>query len=44
MNEHKCPTPEDTYCNNCGLSEEFWGKVPECPAKNDSAEDPASKK
>lgn len=21
-------------CKNCGLKEELWDKIPECPAKN----------
>ena len=25
-------------CKNCGLKEEYWDKLPECPAKSGSEE------
>lgn len=31
--KHLPPTEFDEYCNDCGLHQEFWGKVPICPAR-----------
>jgi len=30
---HIKPTPDDEYCNSCGLGEEFWQIYPQCPAE-----------
>jgi hypothetical protein len=36
---HERPTPGDFYCNNCGLAEEYWDKVPKCPATDEEVPD-----
>jgi hypothetical protein len=31
--KHILPTPNDAYCDACGLAIDFWPMVEECPAR-----------